>query len=456
MTQRWFRMVSFALVWPLVGLGSPLRDAIAADGPPNVVMIISDDHAWTDYGFMGHPVIETPRLDRLAAESLTFTRGYVPSSLCRPSLATMITGLYPHQHGITGNDPDLPDPKVNPMAGRANPQYARYYETLVRRIEEHPTLPRLLAQRGYVSLQTGKWWEGPASRGGFTEGMTHGDPARGGRHGDAGLRIGREGLEPIFDFVRRAKSEGKPFFVWYAPFMPHSPHTPPKALLEKYSARTNSPAVAQYYAMCEWFDQTCGQLLDFLAAEGLRETTLVVYVADNGWIQDPKQPNRYAPRSKRSPYDGGLRTPIMVHWPGRIEPRRDDASLVGSIDLAPTILTACGLKPTEAMPGVDLLDRRAVEQRQTIFGEVYAHNVADVDVPTKSLQYRWCISGPWKLIVPNRANEPDAVVELFDVVADPLEQTNLADRTPNRVAELHSRLNAWWSGAPVALGRRAE
>ncbi len=76
--------------------------------PPNVVLIISDDHAWTDYSFMGHPRVTTPRIDRLARASVTYTHGYVPSSLCCPSLASMITGLYPHQHKITSNDPALP------------------------------------------------------------------------------------------------------------------------------------------------------------------------------------------------------------------------------------------------------------------------------------------------------------------------------------------------------------
>lgn len=82
-----------------------LLPAGAADAPPNIVMIISDDQTWTDYSFMGHPVIKTPHLDALAARSTTFRRGYIPIALCRPSLVTMITGLYPHQHGVTGNDP---------------------------------------------------------------------------------------------------------------------------------------------------------------------------------------------------------------------------------------------------------------------------------------------------------------------------------------------------------------
>src|SRR5437667_2604998 len=94
----------------LAGLVGSMSHASAADGdrPPNVVLIISDDHGWTDYGFMGHPQIRTPNLDRLAARSRVFRRGYVPSSLCCPSLASIITGLYPHQHRITSNDPPLP------------------------------------------------------------------------------------------------------------------------------------------------------------------------------------------------------------------------------------------------------------------------------------------------------------------------------------------------------------
>lgn len=410
---------------------------------PNVLLIISDDQAWTDYGFMGHPVIQTPHLDRLARESLVYTRGYVPDSLCRPSLATIITGLYPHQHGITGNDPKLPDPKVNPMAGRARPEFARFYETLMRRIETHPTLPRLLGEAGYVSLQTGKWWEGAYTRGGFTEGMTHGDPKRGGRHGDAGLAIGRQGLEPIFDFIRRAKEAGKPFFVWYAPMMPHSPHNPPEKYLQKYLRPDLTPAQSRYYAMCEWFDQTCGDLITFLEKENLRKSTLIIYLADNGWIQDPNNPNRYAPRSKRSPYDGGIRTPIMLSWPGKITPLRDDENLASSIDIAPTVLTACGLPVPANLPGINLMDREAVKERRAIFGEVFEHDVADVDHPTKSLTFRWIIRENWKLIVPA---DPNGKPELYDVVADPFETRDLATTHPELVKKLTEELDRWWSG----------
>lgn len=151
----------------------------AGEAPPNIVLIVSDDHAWTDYGFMGHPHIKTPNLDRLAGESLTFTRGYVTSSLCCPSLASIITGRQPHRHKITSNDPPRP-----PSGSKEELQkiFLEGRERMNRHLEAVPTLPTILKQQGYLSLQTGKWWQGHFSRGGFTHGMTNG-----GRHGDAGL-----------------------------------------------------------------------------------------------------------------------------------------------------------------------------------------------------------------------------------------------------------------------------
>ncbi|MGK0203679.1 MAG: arylsulfatase A-like enzyme, partial [Planctomycetota bacterium] len=349
---------------------------------PNIVMIIADDQAWGDFGFMGHPDIKTPHLDQLAARSAVFERGYVPSSLCRPSLATMITGLYPHQHLITGNDP----PK------------GVQRDRMLKHIAAVPTLPRLLAPRGYRSLQTGKWWEGNCQCGGFTEGMTHGEPKRGGRHGDKGLQIGRKTMRPIFDFV--ADCGDDPFLLWYAPLLPHTPHNPPERLLANYQKPGRSIHVARYFAMCEWFDETCGQLLDDLDQRGLRENTIVLFVSDNGWIQRTDR-RGYAPRSKRSPYEGGVRTPIMISWPGHVTPGRRE-QLASSIDFAPTVLRACGVASQQVLPGRDLvaLAESKTTERQTVFGEIFAHDVADVDDPSRSLLYRWFINDRWKLIVP--------------------------------------------------------
>ena len=403
-----------------VATATAQRTPATAERPPNVVMIISDDQAWTDFGFMGHPQIRTPHLDALARRSAVFERGYVPSSLCRPSLATMITGLYPHEHGITGNDP---------------PKGAER-DRMLRHIEAAQTLPKLLAKLGYRSLQTGKWWEGNCRCGGFTDGMTHGERERGGRHGDDGLKIGRKTMQPIYDFVAQCGDE--PFFLWYAPFLPHTPHNPPERLLRKYRRDGESLHVAKYHAMCEWFDETCGQLLDHLRERGLEDDTLVVFVTDNGWIQRPDA-RGFAKRSKRSPYEGGVRTPILVSWPGRIEPGRRD-ELASSVDLAPTILRACGADVPAAMTGRDLRDPATA--RGEVYGETFAHDVADLGNPTKGLQSRWLIRGDWKLIVHHGEG---ARAELFCLKDDPHERADLATRQPERVADLRRALDGWWS-----------
>ena len=417
--------------------------------PPNVVLIISDDQAWGDYSFMHHPQIETPHLDRLARESLTFTRGYVPDSLCRPSLATIVTGLYPHQHGIVGNDPPPPDDLADApkQAQRRDPRYLQRRLDYLHHIDDDPTLAEILHDEfGYLSHQSGKWWEGNYRRGGFTHGMTHGDRTRGGRHGDDGLVIGRKGLQPIFDFIETARSEERPFFVYYAPFMPHTPHTPPQRLLDKYKQRTPHEPVAKYWAMCEWFDETCGELLGHLDERGLAEDTIVLYVTDNGWINDTKA-SRYAPRSKRSQYDGGIRTPIMVRWPGQVTPKIDTKNLASSIDLVPTVLAACGLEPTDEMDGINLLDAKAVSQRKAIYGEILEHDIRSMDDPAASLRFRWIIDGQWKLIVPHRDVEPDAPVELFRITQDYHEERNAAQDYPQVVEQLTAKLNAWWDPA---------
>ena len=229
--------------------------AAFAQSRPNIVFIISDDHGWQDYGFMGHPHVKTQRLDKLAAQSLVFPRGYVPTSLCSPSLTTLLTGRYPHEHLITGNDPPAP-PGGKTGNWRNHPQYVADWNAMRSFITDNPTLPRLLQQQGYVSLQTGKWWLSDYKNGGFTHGMSHGDKVKGGRHGDTGLDIGRKTMQPIYDFIRDARQAQKPFFVWYAPMLPHDPHDAPARLVDKYKAQAPNLETAKYWANIEWFDET--------------------------------------------------------------------------------------------------------------------------------------------------------------------------------------------------------
>ncbi len=427
-------------------------DHAGSDNPqrPNVVFILSDDQAWTDYGFMGHPVIKTPHLDRLASQSAVFKRGYVTTALCRPSLATLITGLYPYQHGITGNDPS---PELAPVN---SPEYAKLREQLISKIDRVPTLPRMLGEAGYLSHQSGKWWEGSFQRGGFTHGMTKGFPNHpNGRHGDEGLTIGREGLQPVFDFIDMATAEKKPFYIWYSPFLPHTPHNPPERILSKYRDKVESPHVAKYYAMCEWFDETVGQLASRVEEKGLASNTLFVYICDNGWIQKPDEAG-YALRSKQSPNEGGVRQPILLRWDGVIKPAQYD-QLASSIDIVPTILSAAGCKAPENLRGLDLMqlarDGKPLE-RDTIFGEGYSHDVLDLENPNKTLLYRWAIRGKWKLILTYdgevgkryASSHPRSVrsPQLFDLSSDPWEETNQAEKMEPVVADLTAELNRWF------------
>ena len=443
--------------------------------PPNIVLIISDDQGWTDYGFMGHPHIQTPHLDRLAREGVLFPRGHVPTPLCRPSLMSLATGLYAFQHGVTGNDPARPAGATKPRpAGTAIRDPAALRKRLITKIERLPTIAKILGWHGYLSHQSGKWWEGGYRIGGFTHGMTRGFPQPGGRHGDDGLKIGRTGMGPVFEFIDHTVAAGKPFFLWYAPFMPHQPHDPPARLREKYDRLGLDPALARYYAMCEWFDETCGALLGYLDAKALRENTLIVSVCDNGWIQRTAETpvpegwkGGFAPHSKRSVREGGVRTPILFSWPGRLRPgiRQD---LVSSIDILPTVLGAAGVPAPAGLPGLNLwtnLRSGAALKGRILFGDSYAHDIADVDHPEASLLNLWCIEDEWKLIlaydgvVPESAKvfHPDTEpVQLYQVVKDPQETQNLAARYPDRVARLRQQIEQWYPLRERRLVRRSK
>ncbi len=467
--MRWEDGLALATV--VVALGFTASAARAAGqpaaSPPNIVLILSDDQGWMDYGFMGHPHIRTPHLDRLANCGVTFKRGYVTTGVCRPSLMTLATGLYPHEHGITGNKPSS---KLVP----GSESYNECRATLITYIKRFDTLPALLTERGYLTHQSGKWWEGSYSNGGFTHGMTRGfsKPSRGAddgeqkianwratqesyyeRHvrvpwgGDSGLRIGREGMKPVEQFVDMAIAKRKPFFLWYAPWMPHRPHNPPERLLAKYSAAGLPGPVAEYYAMCEWLDETCGQLIDYLEKKRVRDNTLIVYLTDNGWIQNPKKTDYYLPGSKASPYEGGVRTPILFSWPGRLGPA-DREEVISAIDVMPTILAAAGAKIPDDLPGLNLLPHLETGtpiEREMVFGEDFGFEILDVNDPEASLKFRWCIAGKWKLVL---RYQPDCRTtkgaQLFNLLDDPHEKHNLAASHPEVVARLAKAIADWY------------
>ncbi len=419
--------MKYILLMLFLGL---LRPAVAADSKPNVILILSDDHGFTDYGFMGHAVVRTPRLDRLAEQSLLYTRGYV-MPVCSPSLACLLTGRLPHQHGITGND-------LSPAANAAETAAGVTGRApLSHRLLSNPLLlPQALTTAGYISFQTGKLWNVTAEEVGFTSGMTNAE----GRHGGDGLTIGRKTMQPMFDFMDHAQAEQKPFFLWYAPMMPHQPHNPPAAYLAHYQGRGLSATAEKYYAMVEWFDHTCGQLDDYLTEHHLADHTVLIYLADNGWDAEE------GPRAKLSPYELGIRTPMFVRWPGHVTPQRDEETLASVIDFVPTVLHLCGASAPADLPGVNLLDRPAMAARKTITIEAYTHDIASLAHPEQSLVTQVVINQWSKLLQPGTAR-PDkaftsapASTALYDLKTDPLEKQDLAPDHPEDITRLQALL----------------
>lgn len=441
--------------------------------PPNVVMILADDQSFRDFGFMGNALVHTPRLDELAVRSARYVNGYVPMSVCRPSLATLLTGLYPHQHGIHFNHPP---PGLSAM--RTTMTAEQYRQTRAAAdylVQNVPTLPRLLARHRYVCLQTGKHWEGSFQTAGFTHGMTLGKPAdrlspvTGTRqqangqwvahgNGDAGLVIGRETMQPIYNFIERHAGK-QPFFVWYAPFLPHTPFDAPRRFRRLYDGRPVPEHLLPYYAEIARFDETVGQLLDFLKDRHLLETTLIVFVSDNGFRPDTANPDRQNQRSKLSVFEDGLRTPILIRWDTHVRPA-EHRQLVQTIDIVPTILSAAGLAAeiTPRMKGVDLMP--SAEGRESLpdrpaFGAIYPNDAQVLGSPSQHVRGRWVRAGDWKLIVSGPAERP-LPVSLFNLRADPEERDNrIADpANAKRIEELKQHLDAWWTGDDNAVTKR--
>jgi uncharacterized sulfatase len=402
--------------------------------PPNLVLIIGDDQGFGDYGFMGSKRIETPTLDRLAREGVVFPVGYSTASLCQPALNALLTGLDPVQwQGRL---------EAREREGRARPRWTE--------VQDFQTLPRLLARRGYASFQAGKHWEGTYKTAGFDEGMTAVKKGPDDLSGGAGLALVRETIEPVTDFLDRHLNT--PFFLWFAPMLPHAPHDAPERFQDIYRDAGLEPRVARYYASISQFDAGVGSLLDHLAKRDLLDRTVVVYLADNGWQAGGSYHRRNrswgGAAGKNSLYELGLRTPIVFHGPGRIPTGQLRSALVSILDIFPTLLDYAGAESPSDRPGRSLrslLEGRDDRGRSVLVGRM---NRVRADTPT----------GRW--IEPNRKGMTeggrfardarwhylwylDREHELYDLDADPDEQQNVAAAHPEVVKRLRHEIERW-------------
>jgi arylsulfatase A-like enzyme len=449
------------------------------DTSPNVIFILGDDQAWHDYGFMQRPGVEkaavdmkpsipqvakTPAIDRLADGGLAFIHGY-SAPVCRPALASMITGTYLQQHWITGND------LVNSSGTRIDDS------TVEARMQVLNPLPRtLFNQLGYTSFQTGKWWEGHHTNGGFTHGDTVNSIAAGtappqwsggapsyirARHGDWGLMTGRvdyvndiaapahpipyaNTVQTVTDFINTQVAADQPFFLWYAPFLPHDPFDPPAGLVAEYTALGLNSTDAKYYANIERFDGGVDAILDHLDSKGIADHTIIILICDNGRALD------FSTVGKLTPYDSGVRSPIIVRWPDRIKPGgaiepgiiRTPVSMV---DMVPTVHHALGLPTFPEMRGIDLLDPAAIATRDTVCGSDHDVEILELSNPTESLESRFAVRDGWKLIL--FTNGTRQLFHLYDgsTPVDPHETTNLAASNPQLVAGLTMEIVNWYA-----------
>jgi arylsulfatase A-like enzyme len=413
-------------------------DAREAPGErPNIVLIIGDDHGYRDFGFMGSEHVQTPSLDRLAAGGTLFRNVHNTSSICRPSLRSYLTGLHPYQWQL----------RVQALRARG------YRAPDWRLIENFETLPTLLRGAGYASMLGGKLFEESFELAGFTHGIEV-EVDESGTLGEA-MSIARGTMAPIFDFLdsQAEESEAPPFFLWYAPLLPHTPHNAPPRYARPYKGRGFSREAVAYYASIAWFDESVGRLLEHLEKLGLLEDSLVVYIADNGWDQPPQQqdgqPLKDGDRGKMTLYETGSRTPMILSWPGRIPASRVSDELVSGVDLFPTLLDYAGVALPENRPGRSLrpyIEERAEWQRSFVVGHLAMTRANEnrparmrpqfIQSPEPGFFYR---DHDWRYV----SNVAWGTRELYEIEKDPDERRNLARRHPERADHYQGKLKAW-------------
>ena len=274
--------------------------------------------------------------------------------------------------------------------------------------------------------------------------MTRGFPEKGGRHGDDGLKIGREGMEPSPSSSTWRSDQKKPFFLWYAPFLPHSPHNPPERLLKKYRAADRPRSIAKYDAMCEWFDETCGQLMAIWTRRSPRQH------ADRVRVRQRLDPEPRQQRIRTTFEADAVRRwhshADHVFMAGKIAARGPNANCAAALICCRRFSPPPGGSPDD-LPGLNLLPNLKTGdpiERDTIFGEQFAHDIADIEKPEASLLFRWCIAGQMETAADVRRRSQSLSVthprtekgpQLFDLSADPEETKNLAGENPEIVAD---------------------
>jgi arylsulfatase len=436
---------AFTLLACLLALLTNPTHAPAASRPtPNIIVILTDDQGYGELSCHGNPNLQTPALDRLHRESARFI-DFTVSPTCAPTRAALLTGRHEFRSGVTHTifERERLDPSVT-------------------------TLPQILRSAGYSTGIFGKWHLGDETdrrpdRRGFDETFIHGGGGIGQTyagscgeapdnryHNPAILHNGRfvqtQGyctdvfFRQAIDWIDHQHRQQRPFLAWISPNAPHDPFISPGPDLERPFLQAGlSPMIAAYYAMIRNIDDNVGRLLDHLAASGLDQNTLVIFMTDNGHSV-PGHFNAGMRAAKGTPYQGGIRVPSFWRWPGHFPPG-DRPQMAAHLDLLPTLaeLTRArvprsirrswegrSLLPALRRPNSPWPSRTFI----THLGRWHPGQAADA-------KHRACAirSGHFKLV--NHS-------ELYDLASDPAESRNIADLHPRVVARLQKTFDAWW------------
>jgi len=450
-----------ASAWFLGGRGA--RGAGSARRPLNFVLILVDDLGWTDLACFGSRYYETPHTDRLAEEGMRFTNAYASCAVCSPTRASVLTGRYPTRHGITDwirarfQGGKIPPDKKNPEGyeGGRDRKLLCPKNHLWMELDE-VTIAEALAPAGYVSCHIGKWHLGtedwwPDKQGfdyniggcDFGQPPSYFDPYCNKRQGCIPTLKPRKKGEYLTDresdeairFIRNNRN--RPFFLYMAHYAVHTPLQGKKDLVEKYRGKKPTKQKNPVYAaMVESVDRSTGRIMKTLDELGLRENTVVIFTSDNGGLLGPTN-NSPLRAGKGYPYEGGIRVPLIVRWPGVVRPGTVCDVPVSSIDYFPTILEAAGVKPPQdrAIDGesiIPLLAQSGTLGRESLFWH-FPHYRGRV-VPYSIIR-----KGDWKLIKRYEGRK----YELYNLKDDLSEQHDLSDRMPQKVERLDKELAVW-------------
>jgi arylsulfatase A len=467
------RVVISTLLLKVAVLACGLNSAFAAETRPNVILILMDDLGWADLGCYGSTYHKTPSIDRLAAEGMRFTTAYAACPVCSPTRASILTGKWPARLHLTDWLPGRTD-----MPGQMLSR-PKFRQELPR---EEFTLAERLKAAGYATAHIGKWHLGgqgfgPRQQGfdinvaGSAAGSPPGyfkpfapgkkkEPPPGFGPEEEWLTGAADGAyltdllhDQALKFIEQNKNH--PFFLYLPHYAVHTPLQARQDMIAKYAAGQNSPGQQSnpiYAAMLESADDGVGRILQKLNELKLAENTIILFTSDNGGLATAEGAN--TPSTINAPlrdgkghlYEGGIRVPLLVRWPGSIKAGSLCETPVGSIDFLPTILDLCNLTasggrqpPDPKVPEVDGLSlvpllRQTGNVTREAFYWHYPHYSNQTAKPGGAIR-----AGDFKLI----EFYEDGRRELFNLQNDPREGTNLADKEPGKVRDLAEKLDSW-------------